>query len=94
MKEQSYVHILTALEALKAINATLKSETIQETFDCLETVLTDETELFGNKDEMEDDEYWERNEAFDNIVKNPDLTIGEKARLLKEKEEVPDWFTE
>ena len=43
---------------------------------------------------MEDDEYWERNEAFDNIGKTPNLTIGEKARLLKEKEEEPDWFTE
>lgn len=90
MKEESYAKMLTAMDQLKQINQILVSEALTSVFDLLDAVITSECRLYGDKEEdMPDDLYFQRNEAFDKIVLSPSLTVSQKAALLKEKETNP-----
>ena len=89
MKIQSYENIINAVTMLGSINTVLESESIREIKDHLDEVLTTETDLYEEQPDLPDEEYFHRNEAFDEIVKSKVLSPAEKAKLLKAKETEP-----
>ena len=89
MKIKSYENIINAVTMLTSINSVLESESIRKVKDCLDAVLTTETNLYEEQPDMPDDEYWRRNEVFDEIVLSKALSSSEKAKFLKAKETEP-----